>query len=63
MGKKALQTGGKLLHVSLEDIVFMNLYKRLSPIKKPILKGQLEKYIGAAKEKAKINIDYARSVI
>jgi len=62
MGKIAKKRNDKLLFVALEDAEFRELYTHLSPTKRQILEGQLEKYIGSSLERAKLNIDYARKI-
>jgi adenylosuccinate lyase len=51
-----------LLDVCLEDSYFVNIYTKLSPLKKEILGGELEKYTGSAKKRAEMNIAYAKSI-
>lgn len=62
MGKKAKKEDMTLLDASLEDDEFKDLYDSLTQDKQEILNGQLEKYIGASKEKARENIRYALKV-
>lgn len=63
MGKRAIKTRRGLLEVALEDSEFKKLYDNLSPLKQDILNGNLEKYTGDYRERAAININYAKSVI
>ncbi len=53
----------KLMDVCLEDSEFVELYQKLPKLKQEILFGELEKYTGSAKERARRNIDYAKSII
>ncbi|MBW2966410.1 hypothetical protein KY342_04880, partial [Candidatus Woesearchaeota archaeon] len=62
MGKKAQKQGIRLLDAALEDDEFRNLYDILPKDKQDILNGKLEKYVGAAKEKAGLNIAYAYTI-
>ena len=63
MGKRAQKEQRALLEVSLKDPEFKALYERLPDNKKKVLQGNLENYLGSAKERARINIDYVREVI
>jgi adenylosuccinate lyase len=62
VGKKAKKENRPLLEVSLEDSEFRTVYDGLPPIKKDILGGKLEFYIGSAHERARKNISYARRI-
>jgi adenylosuccinate lyase len=53
----------RLIDICLEDKEFSNLYNKLSLLKKEILQGQLEEYTGSARERARRNIVYAKSII
>jgi len=63
MVKEAKRSNRKLVYVCQEDKEFLELYQRLPVIKQYILQGELERYVGSAKERAAINIAYARRVI
>ena len=63
MAKEAKSSDRKLLYVCQQDKEFLELYQRLNVIKQCILHGELETYVGSAKERTNINIAYARSVI
>ncbi len=64
--KKASQTAKKeripLLEIALRDAEFHAVYDRLPLHKKDILSGKLELYVGDSKERAKRNLEYARSI-
>ncbi|MBI2106009.1 hypothetical protein HYT56_04200 [Candidatus Woesearchaeota archaeon] len=63
MGKIAKKNGDKLLDISLKVPEFRELYYSLSEMKKGILEGKLEYYLGSADKRTRINIEYARSAI
>jgi len=63
MGIKVKQMNVPLLQVALDDEEFNNLYQSLPGIKKKILHGELEHYIGSARERAAYNRAYARKII
>ncbi len=63
IGKKAKLQKRNLLEVALEDDSFKIVHNNLSQNKKDILQGQIEKYTGSAKERARINLNYVKSVI
>jgi len=62
MSKMAKKGGSPLLSFAYEDEEFKKIYDNLPENKRRILQGELELYTGAAKEKAQINIEYARSI-
>jgi len=62
MGIKAKKEERRLLDTALEDKKFRDLYDSLPQDKQDILSGQLEKYVGASKEKARENIKYSLKV-
>lgn len=62
MGIRAKKQRKGLLHIALRDSEFRKAYENLPDNKKRILHGELELYTGSAKERAHINLDYARSV-
>ena len=53
----------KFIDVCKEDKHFMETYENMSDLKKSILDGQIENYLGFHKKRAKDNISYARRVI
>ena len=59
MGKRAKSAGRNLLEVSLEDPEFKEVYNSLPENKREVLSGNLEKYLGSATERTRINIDFA----
>jgi len=63
MAKIAQKNGRPLLQVAREDPEFEEIYHNLSETKQRILGGELELYTGSSAQRAKINRDYARSVI
>jgi adenylosuccinate lyase len=64
MGKKAQREKRPLMAVCMEDPEFRQLYdKVLDPVRQDILNGKLEKYIGSAMERARMNINYAKSAM
>ena len=63
IGRRAKKERRKLLDVSLVDSEFRELYSSLPENKRRVLQGKLENYLGSAKERTKINIEYARQVI
>ena len=63
MGKKAKREKRKLINVCLSDDKFLRMFKNLPQNKKDILNGEMEKYTGSAKKRAKMNIDYSRDTI
>lgn len=63
MTKESKRWNLKLIDVCQTDKEFSELYDRLPGVKQRILLGELEKYVGSAKERANFNIVYARSVI
>ncbi|MEK6894764.1 MAG: lyase family protein [Nanoarchaeota archaeon] len=63
MGKEAKSKGRKLLDVSMGDPDFEALHNALSANKRAILAGQIENYLGSAKERMEKNISYARSKV
>jgi len=62
MGLRAQKEKRKLLEVALEHMHFGAAYDALPQNKREILEGRLELYTGCAVEKAKDNIEYARTV-
>jgi adenylosuccinate lyase len=63
MGKRAQKSGEGLLDTSMKDEHFAGLYADLPTNKRAILRGELENYLGFAKQLAIDNIKYARSTI
>jgi adenylosuccinate lyase len=63
MGRRVIKEKRPLIEVSLEDPDFRKVYDGLTPLKKDILGGKLEFYIGSAHERAKENVKYAHQVI
>ncbi len=63
MGRRAKKQGKRLLDVSLEDSEFRSLYGSLPEKRRDILNGQMENYLGSARERLEHNIAYARGVI
>ena len=63
MAKEAKTRAVRLIDVCQEDKEFSELYDGLPKTKQEILQGQLEKYTGSAKERANLNIAYAKKVI
>lgn len=62
--KKAQAEGRKLLAVALEDKEFRKFYESgLSENEQKVLRGELEHYIGPAKEKMAKNIEFAEKVL
>ena len=59
--KQARSSGRKLLEVALTDAHFKAAYDKWPEWHQRILQGELELYIGPAKQKAKSNIEYARN--
>jgi len=62
MAKKSKTNGSKLIDVCLEDDCFNELFDSLPDVKKEILKGGLENYLGFSRKRALDNINYARAV-
>ncbi len=60
MSKKSQREGKPLLELCLGDGEFKALYEKLPEKKKDILAGQIELYIGSAKERTRINLEHAR---
>jgi len=60
MAREAKKRKTNLLQICQEDKEFSELYKKLPILKQEILQGELEKYTGSAKERARMNIVYAR---
>ena len=58
----ARQEGISLLSVALRDEHFAAYFSRLSDLKRSILNGDFEEYVGSAYERAAINREYARGV-
>jgi len=63
MGREAKKTTRKLIYVCLQDSEFSRLYDSLSQRQRRILNGELESYTGSARERAQMNIAYAREVV
>lgn len=63
IGKKAKREGKPLLKVALEDEEFQKMFIRLSPNKKDILHGELEKYTGFSRGRTLENIYYAQKIM
>jgi len=61
--KRAMAERRRLLDVALDDPAFNKFYNNeLGDEEKRILNGELELYTGAAKEKTRINLEYAEKV-
>lgn len=60
--KTAKREGMPLLDAALRDPPFAEFFTTLSEKEQRILRGELELYLGAAKEKARKNIEYARNL-
>lgn len=60
--KRAKEEGKPLLEVALQDQHFSQYFSRLSELKRNILQGQLELYVGSSAQRTAINKDYARTV-
>lgn len=63
IGRKAKREGRPLLEVALEDSEFRKVYYGLPDIKRLILEGDLENYLGSSSTKAQQNLKYVKSVI
>lgn len=63
MGKIAKKTGAGIYEVASRDCEFVKLYNNLSENKQAILKGTLENYLGSARDRAEMNLDFAMSVV
>jgi len=63
IGKRAKRDGRFLLSVALDDSDFRELYGGLSEIKRAILDGELENYLGSSKDRQQLNLEYVREVI
>ncbi len=61
--RKAKREKRPLLDVALEDMAFSAFFKTLADGEQRILRGDLDLYLGHAKERAAMNISYARSVM
>jgi len=63
MMKIAKRQATRLIDVSLEDQEFKEFYEtQLRAHEKDILNGDIEKYVGSAHERARINREYARRI-
>lgn len=62
IGRKAKHESRKLIEVALEDSEFRTFYQSLDSQKKQIMNDGIRLYVGSAKERAKINIAYARNI-
>ncbi len=63
MGKKAKERSTPLLQVCLQESDhFTRTFKSLGDEKQRILRGELELYTGSARERAQMNIVYARTI-
>lgn len=62
IGKKAKITNRPLIEIAMDDSEFREVHQTLSQIQQDILNGEIEKYTGSARERAEININYARSI-
>lgn len=60
--KQAKSSGRQLIHVALDDAHFRTAFCSWPEWHQQILQGELDKYLGEAKNKAKENIKYAREV-
>ena len=60
MSIKVRKNKSKLVDESLKDEEFKSMYESLPETKKRILNGELELYLGCAKQKTLMNINYAR---
>ena len=60
--KIAKSKGISLMEAAQNDEHFKELYKKLTDFQRSIVDGKIELYIGSAKERARMNIDYSRSV-
>lgn len=63
MGKRAKNQGRSLQDVSFKDQEFRDLYESLSQTKRNVINGEMELYLGSARERTRHNIEYARGVI
>ena len=63
MARKAITTGKGLLEVCNQDTEFLAIYERLPLLNQEILQGKLEHYVGSARQRAQMNISYARSFL
>jgi len=63
IGRTAIKEGASLVDVALRDEHFREVWETLGDEKQAILNGELEKYLGSAKDRAEINIQYASRVI
>jgi len=63
IGKIAQNEDVPLMKVAKRDQEFMELYKGLTPMKRSILDGQIENYLGSSEYRRDHNIEYAKKVI
>lgn len=62
LGKRKAATKRSLLDLALEDEHFRDVYEGLTSVKKQILQGRVEHYLGCSEDKARMNIGYAKDV-
>jgi len=63
MALEARKNKQPLIAPCLEDKEFVAVYDTLPDVKRRILRGEMESYMGSARERALINLGYAREVI
>lgn len=63
MAQRSKSQHEAVVKTSMEDPYFREAYKTLPEKKEKILEGKLELYLGFAKERARENIEYAKSIL